>query len=148
MRALIQCVTEAHVQVEQKTVGEIGPGYLIFLGIGQNDSEMEAQKLWNKIYKLRLFMDEQGKTNLSLSAIEGSVLVVSQFTLFADTKKGTRPSFSRAAGAEKGNALYEYFVGLVRKDVPHVETGEFGADMKVSLVNDGPFTIWLDTDDL
>lgn len=148
MRALIQRVSEAKVTIDDKVAGEIGHGYLILLGVGQEDTEAQAERLWEKTRKLRIFEDENGKTNLALSDVEGSVLVVSQFTLFADCHKGNRPSFTKGAAPDEANRLYEYFVNLVRADVAQVATGEFGADMKVALVNDGPFTIWLDTDEL
>ncbi len=148
MRALIQRVTEASVSVEGNTVGKIGQGFLILLGVGQDDTQEIAQKLWGKIEKMRIFADENGKTNLSLADIEGSVLVVSQFTLYANCKKGNRPSFAGAGTPERGNTLYEYFASLARESLgeTRVGTGQFGADMQVSLINDGPFTIWLDTD--
>ena len=148
MRALIQCVTNAHVDVDGETIGEIGHGMLILLGVGLDDTEAQVEKLWSKISRLRIFEDENGKTNLSLSDVGGSVLVVSQFTLYANCKKGNRPSFTDAARPEEANRLYEAFVARARKDIPRVETGRFGAMMQVSLVNDGPFTVWLDTDEL
>ena len=148
MRALIQCVTNARVDVEGETIGAIDRGMLILLGVGVDDTEAQAEKLWSKISRLRIFEDENGKTNLSLSDVGGSVLVVSQFTLYANCKKGNRPSFTDAARPPKANQLYEAFVARARKDIEHVETGEFGAMMQVSLVNDGPFTVWLDTDEL
>lgn len=148
MRALIQRVTEASVTIEGTKVGAIDRGFLILLGVGQNDGEAEAQRLWSKIVKMRIFEDENGKTNLSLADVGGSVLVVSQFTLFANCKKGNRPSFTDAGSPDEANRLYEYFVSLAKADVTKVETGRFGAMMAVALVNDGPFTIWLDTDNL
>lgn len=148
MRALIQIVKQASVTVDRRVVGEIDEGMLIFLGVGAEDTRAQADRLWEKISKLRIFKDAQGKTNLSLGQIGGSVMVVSQFTLFADARKGNRPSFTRAADAQQGEALYDYFLSLVERDVPGTAHGEFGADMAVSLINDGPFTIWLDTDDL
>lgn len=148
MRALIQRVSEAQVTIAGETVGKIGQGYVILLGVGHEDSETQAEKLWSKIIKLRIFEDEDGKTNLSLDAIGGEVLIVSQFTLFANCKKGNRPSFVEAGAPDKANRLYEYFIGLARKDVAHVGTGCFGAMMDVHLINEGPFTLWLDTDAL
>ena len=148
MRALIQCVTNAHVDVEGETIGKIGRGMLILLGVGVDDTEAQVEKLWSKISRLRIFEDENGKTNLSLSDVGGSVLVVSQFTLYANCKKGNRPSFTDAARPPKANQLYEAFVARARQDIDRVETGEFGAMMQVSLINDGPFTVWLDTDEL
>lgn len=126
----------------------IGAGYVILLGVGQQDTEQDADKLWHKISRLRIFADDAGKTNLSLADIGGDVLIVSQFTLFASCKKGNRPSFTQAGAPDMANLLYQYFVGLARADAAHVQTGEFGAHMQVSLVNDGPFTICLDTDEL
>ena len=148
MRAVLQCVSEARVEVDGAMVGAIGPGFLILLGVGHGDDEETARKLWGKIEKLRVFDDESGKTNLNLAAIGGSVLVVSQFTLYANCKKGNRPSFTDAAAPAEAQRLYEYFVSLARMSVPRVETGRFGAMMEVSLVNHGPFTICLDTDNL
>lgn len=150
MRAIIQRVDSASVAVAGETIGSVGAGYLILLGVSQNDTDEQARKLWGKISKLRIFGDETGKTNLSIHDIDGSVLIVSQFTLYADCKKGNRPSFAHAGAPEEANRLYEAFVGLAREDLGagHVACGSFGAEMKVSLVNDGPFTIWLDTDTL
>ena len=148
MRAVIQCVSEASVQIDGHTVGEIGRGYAILLGVGKDDTEAQAEKLWSKILKLRVFPDENGKTNLSLTDIGGEVLVISQFTLFASCKKGNRPSFVDAGAPDEANRLYEYFADLARRDVAHVRTGRFGAMMDVALVNHGPFTIVLDTDEL
>lgn len=148
MRAVIQRVTRAGVSIEGKVTGNIGRGYLILLGVGHDDTEAEADKLWSKIHTLRINDDEDGKTNLSIDDVNGEVLVVSQFTLYANCKKGRRPSFVEAAAPDHATALYEYFVSLVRQDVPKVATGTFGANMQVELVNDGPFTIVLDTDTL
>lgn len=148
MRALIQRVSHAHVDISGETVGAIDAGLVILLGVGHNDTEAQAEKLWTKISKLRIFEDDEGKTNLSLADVRGDVLVVSQFTLFASCKKGNRPSFTDAGAPDEANRLYEYFVGLARKDVPRVATGVFAAMMDVSLVNEGPFTLWLDTDEL
>ena len=143
MRALIQRVTHAQVDVDGRTVGSIGTGLLV-----TNDTEAQVDKLWGKISKMRIFEDKAGKTNLSLADVSGEVLVVSQFTLYASCKKGNRPSFTDAGSPAEAKRLYELFVSQARKDVPRVETGEFGAMMEVSLINDGPFTIWLDTDEL
>lgn len=148
MRAILQRVSEAQVDIEGETVGSVGRGLLILLGVGHEDSEVEAEKLWSKIFKLRIFDDADGKTNLSLADIGGEVLIVSQFTLFANCKRGNRPSFTEAGAPDMANTLYEWFVARARQDVPRVETGRFGADMQVSLINDGPFTIVLDTDEL
>jgi len=148
MRAVVQRVNRASVSIESLVTGDIGRGYLILLGVGKEDNEATAEKLWQKIWKLRIFQDEQGKTNLDLAAVGGSVLIVSQFTLFANCRKGNRPSFIESAPPADGERLYRYFVGLAETVIPHVATGIFGADMKVELVNDGPFTVVLDTDQL
>lgn len=148
MRAVVQRVSSASVAIDGETVGSIGRGYLVLLGVGHEDAREQADKLWGKLRGLRINDDAQGKTNLALADVDGSVLVVSQFTLYADCRRGHRPSFTAAGAPDHANELYEYFVSLVRADVERVATGRFGADMKVSLVNDGPFTIVLDTDDL
>lgn len=148
MRAVVQRVSSASVAIDGETVGCIGRGYLVLLGVGHEDAREQADKLWGKLRGLRINDDAQGKTNLALADVDGSVLVVSQFTLYADCRRGRRPSFTAAGAPDHANELYEYFVSLVRADVERVATGRFGADMKVSLVNDGPFTIVLDTDDL
>lgn len=145
MRALIQRVSGASVSVDDKVAGSCGAGLLVLLGVSPDDDERSAERLWRKILRLRIFADDAGKTNLSLADIDGEVLVVSQFTLFADCRKGNRPSFTGAAPASTANRLYEHFCDLAQKDVRHVGRGVFGAHMQVSLVNDGPFTIWLDT---
>ena len=147
MRALLQRVTQASVSVAGELVGSCQQGYLILLGVGPEDDEETATRLWNKIRNLRVFEDEAGKMNRSLLDVGGSVLVVSQFTLYADCRKGNRPAFVKAAGPELGERLYEYFCGLASADAP-CEHGIFGADMQVSLINDGPVTIWLDTEEL
>ena len=145
MRALLQRVTEAEVKVEGQKIGSTGAGLLILICAMAGDRQAEADQLINKITKLRIFKDDAGKMNKSIMDIAGSVLVVSQFTLAADTKRGNRTGFSNAASPDDGRALYHYFAdGLAKAGIP-VETGEFGADMQVSLVNDGPVTIWLDT---
>lgn len=148
MRAVIQCVNKASVTVNNNTLASIDRGALILLGVGQDDTAETAQKLWNKIYKLRMFDDAEGKTNLSLGDIQGDVLIVSQFTLYASCKKGNRPSFTDAAKPDQAHELYEYFVSLARADVKNVDTGKFGAMMEVSLTNHGPFTLVLDTNEL
>lgn len=148
MRAVIQCVNEASVTVDNTTLASIGKGALVLLGIGHGDTAETAQKLWNKIYKLRMFDDAEGKTNLSLGDIQGDVLIVSQFTLYASCKKGNRPSFTDAAKPDQAHELYKYFVSLARADVKNVDTGKFGAMMEVSLTNHGPFTLVLDTNEL
>ena len=148
MRAVIQRVTRASVSVEGEVVGAIGQGYLILLGVGEGDTRAEAERLWAKIANLRICEDEAGKTNLSLLQTGGALLVVSQFTLYADCRRGRRPSFSAAAAPALATELHEHFVELARADVAEVATGVFGANMQVELVNDGPFTIVLDTADL
>lgn len=148
MRAVVQRVSSARVDVDGQAVGSIDRGLLILLGVGHDDTEEQVERLWSKIARLRIFEDADGKTNLSLADVGGEVLVVSQFTLFASCKKGNRPSFTGAGAPDEANRLYERFVERARRDVPRVETGRFGAFMDVSLVNDGPFTLWLDTDEL
>lgn len=128
--------------------GAIERGFLILLGVGQGDTEAQAERLWGKISKLRIFDDEAGKTNLALADVGGQVMVVSQFTLYADCRKGNRPSFTSAGAPAEATRLYEYFCDLVRRDLGTVATGVFGAHMRIDLENDGPFTIWLDTDTL
>ena len=148
MRAVIQCVDRAQVSVDGTVTGSIGKGFAVLLGVGRNDGEAEAEKLWRKMARLRVFEDAQGKTNLSLADVQGEVLVVSQFTLYANCKKGNRPSFTDAARPDEAKRLYEHFCDLVRRDLGAVECGVFGAMMDVELVNHGPFTVWLDTDAL
>lgn len=151
MRAVVQRVSRAEVSVDGVTVGRIGKGFLVLLGVGQNDTEAEAQKLWSKIFKMRIFEDGSGKTNLSLADVDGEVLIVSQFTLYANCKRGNRPSFTDAGSPVEAEQLYEHFVSLARSemgDAKRVQTGIFGAMMEVSLVNNGPFTVCLDTDTL
>jgi D-tyrosyl-tRNA(Tyr) deacylase len=144
MRVVIQRVLEASVVVEGRSIGAIGKGLLILLGVGNEDTREAADKYIDKILKMRIFADENGKTNLALQDVQGEVLVVSQFTLYADCRKGNRPDFINAAGAEKAKELYEYVLDRIRSQLGKVEAGEFGGDMKVALVNDGPFTIVLD----
>lgn len=148
MRAVVQRVSSAQVAIDGEAVGSIGRGFLVLLGVGQDDGPEQLERLWGKIFKLRIFADEQGKTNLSLADVAGELLVVSQFTLYANCRKGNRPSFTQAGSPQQAQELYEAFVERARRDVARVETGRFGADMQVSLVNDGPFTIVLDTDEL
>lgn len=148
MRAVVQRVSSARVDVAGETVGEIERGLLILLGVGHDDTDEQVERLWSKISRLRIFEDADGKTNLSLADVGGEVLVVSQFTLFANCRRGNRPSFTEAGAPDEANRLYERFVERARRDVPRVEMGRFGAYMDVSLVNDGPFTLWLDTDAL
>lgn len=148
MRALVQRVARARVDVDEKTVGEIGPGMLVLLGVDKDDTEQQARDLWHKVGHLRIFDDERGVPNLSLADAGGEVLVVSQFTLCADVRRGNRPSYSGAASGEQARELYELFCELVREDAGAVQRGVFGADMQVSLVNDGSYTLWVDTDQL
>ena len=148
MRAVVQRVAEASVSIGGKVVGACKAGYLVLLGVGEGDGEAEVEQLWNKIFKLRIFPDGEHHTGASLADVGGEVLVVSQFTLYADCRKGNRPSFSGAGDPSESERLYELFVERARRDIAHVDCGEFGADMQVALVNDGPFTICLDTDDL
>jgi D-tyrosyl-tRNA(Tyr) deacylase len=144
MRALLQRISYASVTVEGEKIGQSGPGLLILICAMQGDSEAQANHLAAKISKLRIFKDEAGKMNKSVKDIGGSALVVSQFTLAADTSRGNRPGFSTAASPEDGKALYEYFAAKLASEGVPVETGEFGADMKVELLNDGPVTIWME----
>lgn len=144
MKIVIQRVLEAEVSIDGKTQGKIGKGLLLFLGVGAEDTKEIADKFLEKIRKLRIFEDAEGKTNLSLQDVEGEILVVSQFTLYADCRKGNRPSFINSAPPAMAEELYEYFLATCKAKLGKVEHGQFGADMKVSLVNDGPFTIVLD----
>lgn len=144
MRLVIQRVLHAAVQVDGNTIGKIGKGLLVFVGAGQDDTKEIADKYLRKLLGLRIFEDENGKTNLSLKDVDGELLIVSQFTLYANCKKGNRPSFIEAGEPHMAEALYEYMIEEAKKSVPVVEHGEFGADMKVSLLNDGPFTVILD----
>lgn len=144
MKAVVQRVTHASVKVDGEIKGKIQNGLLILLGVGMNDSEAEAKRLAQKISKLRIFSDENDKINLSVNDIGGSVLVISQFTLYADCRKGNRPNFMNAGKPDEAERLYEYFVSECKKLVPNVQKGVFGADMKVELLNDGPFTIVLE----
>jgi D-aminoacyl-tRNA deacylase len=145
MRALLQRVARAQVDVDGQTVGQIGLGWLILLGVGQADSQATADQLADKVAQLRCFEDRDGKTNLSIVDVGGAVLLVSQFTLYADLSRGRRPGFSNAARPELASPLVDYFADALRRNGLHVEQGRFGAAMQVSLVNDGPFTIWLDS---
>ena len=149
MRLLIQVVNNASVEVENKTIGQIDYGYLVFAGICDDDNEDIADKMIKKLIDLRIFPDNNGKTNLSLNDINGSILFVSQFTLYADCRKGNRPSFTNAGSPIHANELYEYMINQIDKQYNiNVQTGKFGADMKVSLVNNGPFTIMLDSEEI
>ena len=148
MRFVIQVVSEASVCVDGITKGSIGKGFLVLAGVGQNDDERIADKMVSKMLGLRIFPDENGKTNLSLADVGGELLIISQFTLYADCRKGNRPSFIKAGAPAEAERLYEYVVKISREGVAKVETGVFGAEMKVSLVNEGPFTIILDSDEI
>ncbi len=144
MKLVIQRVTEASVEVEEKMIGSIGKGFLVLLGVGAGDTKETADFYLRKMLGLRIFEDENGKTNLSLKDVDGQLLLVSQFTLYANCRKGNRPSFTDAGDPAQAEALYDYMIQECRKQVPVVQTGEFGAEMKVKLCNDGPFTIILD----
>jgi D-tyrosyl-tRNA(Tyr) deacylase len=148
MRALLQRVSRAEVRIEGRSVAAIGPGLLVLLGVGQTDDEWVASGLAAKVAGLRIFADAGGLTNLSIAEVGGAVLVVSQFTLYADSRRGRRPSFIAAAGPVVGERLYEVFCEILSSAEVPVSQGVFGADMAVDLVNDGPFTIWLDSDEL
>lgn len=148
MRFVIQRVRSAAVIVEENIVGQIEKGFLVFVGISQTDNEQIADKMVRKLIGLRIFEDAEGKTNLDIKTVSGSLLMVSQFTLYADCKKGNRPSFTHAGAPDKANALYEYILHLCKEEIPVVEKGIFGADMKVNLINDGPFTVILDSDEI
>lgn len=146
MRMVVQRVTEAGVSVEGETIGAIGAGFLVLLGVCNDDTEEIADKMVDKLCKLRIFQDENGKTNRSLSDVGGELLIVSQFTLYADCSEGNRPSFFRSGDPESANRLYEYVLKKCRERVERVEHGSFGAYMQVRLLNDGPFTLVLDSD--
>lgn len=148
MRIVLQRVREAEVSVEGRVTGSIGRGFLVLLGVGSEDTRETVDRMIDKMCRLRIFEDEAGKTNLSLADVGGEILVVSQFTLLADVRKGNRPSFFKAGDPEHANALYEYAAERCRNYVNKVETGEFGAYMQVKLLNDGPFTLVLDSDEL
>lgn len=148
MKFLIQCVSEANVTVESKTIGQIQKGFLVFVGINQDDTCEIADKMMRKLLNLRVFKDEAGKTNLNLSAVNGELLIISQFTLYADCRHGNRPSFTNAGKPDMAKDLYEYIIAKCSETVPVVQHGEFGASMQVSLTNEGPFTIMLDSDEI
>lgn len=148
MRFLIQRVREASVNVNGCVIGRIEKGFLVLVGVNQTDTVRTAEKMVKKMIGLRIFEDENGKTNLDLHSVKGQLLIVSQFTLYADCRKGNRPSFIRAGEPQKAKALYEYVIELCQKEISVVQQGSFGADMKISLVNDGPFTVILDSDEL
>ena len=144
MRLVVQRVLQAEVQVDGQSIGKIGRGFLVLVGVGKDDTKEIADKYLKKLLGLRIFEDENGKTNLSLKDVGGELLLVSQFTLYANCKKGNRPSFIEEGEPDKAEALYEYMIEEAAKRVPVVQHGSFGADMKVSLINDGPFTVLLD----
>ncbi|KFE97845.1 D-tyrosyl-tRNA(Tyr) deacylase [Chryseobacterium formosense] len=145
MKVVVQRVSEAHVKVDEEIVGKTGKGFMLLIGIDENDERTDADWIVQKILNLRIFGDENGKLNLSIKDIEGEILCISQFTLIADYKKGNRPSFIKAAKPEKAIPLFEYFKTELSKSDLKVESGIFGADMKVSLINDGPVTIVIDS---
>ena len=146
MKIVLQRVTEAHVTIDGKVNGQIGKGYVLLLGVADTDTKEIADKMIEKVSRLRIFEDENGKTNLSIDQVDGEVLVISQFTLYADCKKGNRPSFIGAGAPDFANEMYEYVLSRCRELFKKTQSGIFGADMKVSLTNDGPFTIVLDSD--
>lgn len=148
MRFVIQRVTESSVKVDGKVIGQIGKGFMVLIGVADSDTKEIADKMVKKMTGLRIFEDEEGKTNLSLDAVGGELLLISQFTLYANCKKGNRPSFVEAGKPDMAEELYEYIISKCKEHILVVERGMFGADMKVSLVNDGPFTIVLDSDRL
>ncbi len=148
MKFVIQRVSHASVTVGGRTIGKIGKGFLVLIGVSGEDTRETADKMVKKLLGLRIFEDENGKTNLDLAAVGGELLLISQFTLYADCKKGNRPSFIHAGAPDMANELYEYILTKCREQVSVVEKGEFGADMKVELLNDGPFTIVLDSAEL
>lgn len=148
MRFLIQRVTSAEVSVEEQIIGSIARGYLVLVGISAGDTVEIADRMVQKMLRLRIFADENGKTNLSLDQVQGQLLLVSQFTLYANCRKGNRPSFLDAGDPDEARTLFDHIVEICRQSVPVVRTGSFGADMKVRLCNDGPFTIMLDSDEI
>ena len=148
MKFVIQRVQHASVTVDNEVIGKIGKGFLVLIGVSEEDNTEIADKMIRKMIGLRIFEDEQGKTNLSLADVDGGLLLVSQFTLYANCKRGNRPSFIEAGKPDMANEMYEYIIEKCRESVDEVQTGEFGADMKVQLLNDGPFTILLDSDQL
>ena len=144
MKLVIQRVTHGSVTVEDQVVGSIGKGFVVLIGVGQEDTKERADQLIKKMLGLRIFQDDQGKTNLSLKDVDGALLLISQFTLYANCKKGNRPSFIEAGSPQLAEELYEYVITQCKESIPVVETGRFGAEMKVELCNDGPFTIILE----
>ena len=148
MRAVVTRVAGASVTIAGNVNGRIGRGFLVLLGVGPEDTPAHAEKMADKVCGLRIFEDQDGKTNLALKDVDGELLLISQFTLYANCKKGNRPSFIEAKNPEEANALYEYIIAECKKQIPVVETGSFGADMKVELLNDGPFTVIVDSKEL
>ena len=148
MRFVLQRVKHASVKVDGELIGSIGRGYMVLMGVSDTDTEEITDKMVDKMCKLRIFEDENGKTNLGLKDVGGSLLLVSQFTLYADCKRGNRPSFVKAGAPDMAKELYEYIISKCKEEIEIVEQGEFGADMKVELLNDGPFTVLLDSDEL
>ena len=148
MRFVIQRVSESEVRVDGEVLGKIGKGFMVLIGVAESDTKEIADKMVKKLLGMRIFEDEQGKTNLSLDTVGGELLLISQFTLYANCRKGNRPSFIEAGAPDMAEEMYEYIIARCKEQVPVVERGQFGADMKVSLVNDGPFTVILDSDTL
>lgn len=148
MKLVIQRVTHASVTVDNNVIGKIGKGYMVLIGVSDTDTKEIADKMLDKMIKLRIFEDENGKTNLSLADVRGELLLISQFTLYANCKKGNRPSFIEAGSPDHADALYEYIIEKCKERVDVVEQGEFGAEMKVELLNDGPFTVILDSEQI
>ena len=148
MRFVVQRVTHASVTVYSQVIGKIGNGFMVLIGVADTDTREIADKMVKKLLGLRIFEDENGKTNLDIHTVEGELLLISQFTLYANCRHGNRPSFIEAGKPDMANEMYEYIIAKCKEQVPVVEKGEFGADMKVELLNDGPFTILLDSDQL
>lgn len=148
MRFVIQRVSEASVKVDGNVIGKINKGFMVLIGVSDSDTKEVADKMVKKMIGLRIFEDENGKTNLALKDVGGELLLISQFTLYADCRKGNRPSFINAGKPDMANEMYEYIISKCKEEIEVVEKGEFGADMKVSLLNDGPFTIYLDSEEL
>lgn len=148
MKFIIQRTAHASVTIEGEVCGKIDKGFLVFIGVGQEDDEAIADKMVKKLIGMRIFEDENGKTNLALKDVDGQLLLISQFTLYADCKKGNRPSFIKAGAPQRANELYQYIIKKCKEEIAVVEEGEFGADMKVELLNDGPFTVILDSDEI
>ena len=148
MKFVVQRVAHASVTVDDTVCGRINRGFMVLIGVGKDDDEAIADKMVSKLINMRIFEDENGKTNLALKDVGGELLLISQFTLYANCKKGNRPSFTDAGSPDKANALYEYIISKCREEIEVVEKGIFGAEMKVELLNDGPFTVLLDSDEI